>query len=105
MSGRIGKGILSMILVTGGAGYIGSHYVLYERERGNDVVVLDNLVYGHPEAVLGAPLVTGDIGDRALLDQLIERYKPDSVVHFAAFASVGESVAHPERYYRNNVAS
>ena len=50
-----------MILVTGGAGYIGSHYVLYERERGNEVVVLDNLVYGHKEAVLDTPLVIGDL--------------------------------------------
>jgi UDP-glucose-4-epimerase GalE len=94
-----------MILVTGGAGYIGSHYVLYERERGNQVVVLDNMVYGHPEAVLGAPLVEGDLGDRRLLDDVFGRYRPDAVVHFAAFASVGESVSYPERYYRNNVAS
>jgi UDP-glucose-4-epimerase GalE len=92
-----------MILVTGGAGYIGSHYVLYERARGNDVVVLDNLVYGHREAVLDAPLVEGDHGDRAVLDALFSKYPVDAVVHFAAFASVGESVAHPERYYHNNV--
>lgn len=94
-----------MILVTGGAGYIGSHYVLYERERGNDVVVLDNLVYGHSEAVLGAPLVIGDLADRPLLDRIFSQYEPSAVVHFAAFASVGESVSFPERYYRNNVAS
>jgi UDP-glucose-4-epimerase GalE len=92
-----------MILVTGGAGYIGSHYVLYERSRGNEVVVLDNLIYGHREAVLDAPLVVGDHGDRALLDQVFKQYSVDAVVHFAAFASVGESVAHPERYYHNNV--
>jgi UDP-glucose 4-epimerase len=94
-----------MLLVTGGAGYIGSHYVLYERERGNDVVVLDNMIYGHPEAVLGAPLIEGDLGDRAVLNRIFAEYKPDAVVHFAAFASVGESVTYPERYYRNNVAS
>lgn len=94
-----------MILVTGGAGYIGSHYVLYERERGNDVVVLDNLVYGHREAVLDAPLVVGDLGDAALLDRVLDEYRVDAVVHFAAFASVPESVAHPERYYHNNVVS
>src|SRR5687767_2933537 len=94
-----------MILVTGGAGYIGSHYVLYERERGNDVVVLDNMVYGHSEAVLGAPIVNGDIGDKELVSRIIGEYKVDAVVHFAAFASVGESVQHPERYYGNNVAS
>ncbi len=94
-----------MILVTGGAGYIGSHYVLYDRSRGNDVVILDNLVYGHKEAVLGASLVVGDVGDKALLDMVIKDYRVDAVVHFAAFASVGESVAHPERYFHNNVVS
>ena len=94
-----------MILVTGGAGYIGSHYVLYERERGSEVVVLDNMVYGHPEAVLGAPVVNGDIGDEELVSGILREYKVDAVVHFAAFASVGESVQHPERYYGNNVAS
>lgn len=92
-----------MILITGGAGYIGSHYVLYERQRGNDVVVLDDLVAGHREAVLDAPLVVGDMRDRALLDKVFTDHKVDAVVHFAAFASVGESVAHPERYYSNNV--
>ena len=94
-----------MILVTGGAGYIGSHYVLYERERGSDVVVLDNMVYGHREAVLGAPLVEGDIGDKELVSRIIREHKVEAVVHFAAFASVGESVQYPERYYGNNVAS
>lgn len=92
-----------MILVTGGAGYIGSHYVLYERERGNEVVVLDNLVYGHREAVLDAPLVVGEVGDAALLGRVMDEYHVDAVVHFAAFASVPESVAHPERYFHNNV--
>lgn len=94
-----------MILVTGGAGYIGSHYVLYERARGNDVVVLDNLVYGHREAVLDTPLVVGDLGDRSVLASLFRDYAIDAVVHFAAFASVAESVAFPERYYNNNVVS
>ena len=94
-----------MILVTGGAGYIGSHYVLWERERGNEVVALDNMVNGHPESVLGAPLVEGDVGDRELVTRVIREYGVDEVVHFAAFASVGESVAHPERYYGNNVAA
>lgn len=93
-----------MILVTGGAGYIGSHYVLYERERGNEVVVLDNLIYGHREAVLDAPLVIGDLTRREALDKVFEQYNIDSVVHFAAFASVNESVSFPERYYNNNVA-
>jgi UDP-glucose 4-epimerase len=93
-----------MILVTGGAGYIGSHYVLYERARGNEVVVLDNLIYGHREAVIGAPLVIGDLTKRDVLDRVFKEYAIDAVVHFAAFASVNESVSFPERYYRNNVA-
>lgn len=94
-----------MILVTGGAGYIGSHYVLHERARGQEVVVLDNLIYGHREAVLDAPLVVGDLGDRAVLEQVLRDYPIDAVVHFAAFASVPESVAKPEKYYTNNVAA
>lgn len=92
-----------MILVTGGAGYIGSHYVLYERERGTEVVVLDNMVYGHPEAVLDAKLVEGDVSDRSVLELIFTENNVDAVVHFAAFASVGESVVHPELYYNNNV--
>jgi UDP-glucose 4-epimerase len=94
-----------LILVTGGAGYIGSHYVLFERERGSEVVALDNLVYGHKEAVLDAPLDVGNVGDRDVLKGVFDRYPIDAVVHFAAFASVGESVAHPEKYYNNNVAA
>jgi len=93
-----------MILVTGGAGYIGSHYVLYEQERGNEVVVLDNLIYGHREAVVGAPLVIGDLTKREVLDEVFKKFNIDAVVHFAAFASVNESVSFPERYYQNNVA-
>lgn len=92
-----------MILVTGGAGYIGSHYVLYERSRGNEVVVLDNMIYGHQEAVLEAPLVLGDLGQKELLHRVFSDYEVDAVVHFAAFASVNESVSFPERYYHNNV--
>ncbi|HXG24398.1 MAG TPA: UDP-glucose 4-epimerase GalE [Chthonomonadales bacterium] len=94
-----------MILVTGGAGYIGSHYVLYERSRGGEVIVLDNLVYGHREAVQGVPLIVGDVGDRELLDRLFCHYPIEAVVHFAAFAYVGESVKQPERYFHNNVVS
>ena len=92
-----------MILVTGGAGYIGSHYVLSARERGDEIVVLDNLVYGHKQAVLdGVPLVVGDMGDAALLDEIFTKYPIDAVVHFAAYAYVGESVTEPAKYYRNN---
>ncbi|HZO91328.1 MAG TPA: UDP-glucose 4-epimerase GalE [Chthonomonadaceae bacterium] len=95
-----------MLLVTGGAGYIGSHYVLYARERGEDVVVLDNLVYGHQEAVPeGVPLVEGNMGDRALLDRVFTEYPIDAVVHFAAYAYVGESVTDPSKYYNNNTGA
>jgi UDP-glucose 4-epimerase len=94
------------ILVTGGAGYIGSHAVLALQNSGYNVVVLDNLVYGHreiAEAVLKVELVMGDTGDRALLDNLFSTRKIDAVMHFAAYAYVGESVEAPDKYYRNNV--
>lgn len=95
-----------MILVTGGAGYIGSHYVQYALEQGEQVVVLDNLAYGHPEAVPeGVPFVKGDMGDSSLIDQLFTTYPVDAVVHFAAFAYVGESVTDPAKYYNNNTCS
>jgi UDP-glucose 4-epimerase len=95
-----------MILVTGGAGYIGSHYVQYALDQGAEVVVLDNLSYGHREAVpQGVPLVEGEMGDRALLDSLFAKYKIDAIVHFAAFAYVGESVTEPAKYYHNNTVS
>ena len=92
------------ILVTGGAGYIGSHTCKALSRRGLTPVVLDNLVYGHPWAVQWGPLVRGDIADRALLDQIFETYRPAAVLHFAAFAYVGESVTDPGKYWRNNAA-
>ncbi|MDY6784913.1 MAG: UDP-glucose 4-epimerase GalE [Cyanobacteriota bacterium] len=94
------------ILVTGGAGYIGSHAVLALQRAGYNVVVLDNLVYGHreiAETVLKVELVVGDTGDRALLDTLFSSRQIDAVMHFAAYAYVGESVQAPDKYYRNNV--
>ena len=101
------------ILVTGGAGYIGSHAVRALQRQGLQVVVLDNLVYGHRaivEQVLQVPLVVGQVGDRALLDQLLQGAHPAcngepiaAVLHFAAYAYVGESVADPLKYYRNNL--
>jgi UDP-glucose 4-epimerase len=95
------------ILVTGGAGYIGSHTVLALKQAGYSVVVLDNFVYGHQDLaqkVLQVELVEGDISDRALLDQLFVTYPIQAVIHFAAYAFVGESVTDPAKYYRNNVA-
>jgi UDP-glucose 4-epimerase len=96
----------SKILVTGGAGYIGSHAVLALKQAGYDVIVLDNLVYGHRdivEQVLQVELIVGDTADRTLLDQLFADHDIAAVMHFAAYAYVGESVSHPAKYYRNNV--
>ncbi|NEO61809.1 MAG: UDP-glucose 4-epimerase GalE [Moorea sp. SIO4G2] len=94
------------VLVTGGAGYIGSHAVLALLGAGYNVVVLDNLVYGHRdivEDVLKVKLVVGDTNDRVLLDNLFSDYDISAVMHFAAYAYVGESVTDPAKYYRNNV--
>ena len=92
------------ILVTGGAGYVGSHACKALAARGYRPVVYDNLVHGNVESVKWGPLEIGDIADRALLDAAIERHRPRAVMHFAAFTYVGESVADPGKYYRNNVA-
>ena len=92
------------ILVTGGAGYVGAHACKALASRGFLPVVYDNLVYGHRQAVKWGPLEVGDIADRATLDAAIERHRPVAVMHFAAFTYVGESVADPGKYYRNNVA-
>jgi UDP-glucose 4-epimerase len=95
----------STILVTGGAGYIGSHAVLALKQAGYEVVVLDNLVYGHRELVedvLKVELVMGDTCDRPLLDQLFATRNIAAVMHFAAYAYVGESVTEPAKYYHNN---
>ncbi|MBI4782360.1 MAG: UDP-glucose 4-epimerase GalE [Oscillatoriophycideae cyanobacterium NC_groundwater_1537_Pr4_S-0.65um_50_18] len=96
---------MSIILVTGGAGYIGSHAVLALQQAGFNVVVLDNLVYGHRELVeaLGAKLIVGDTSDRPLLDDIFSKFNVAAVMHFAAYAYVGESVSDPAKYYRNNV--
>jgi UDP-glucose 4-epimerase len=94
------------ILVTGGAGYIGSHAVLALQDAGYEVVILDNLVYGHRElveTVLKVELIEGDIGNRELLDQIFKSREFAAVMHFAAYAYVGESVSQPAKYYRNNV--
>lgn len=96
----------AMILVTGGAGYIGSHAVLALQQAGYEVLVLDNLSGGHRELIeqtLQVKLIVGDICDRPLLDRLFATYPIAAVMHFAAFIAVGESVADPGKYYRNNV--
>jgi UDP-glucose 4-epimerase len=91
------------ILVTGGAGYIGSHVVLQLRERGESVVVLDDLSRGFRQSVGDTPLVVGDMGERSLVTRLLREHGVDTVMHFAAFTIVPESVRDPLKYYANNV--
>ncbi len=94
------------ILVTGGAGYIGSHTVRLLADQGWTIVVLDNLVFGHDQAIVnpGVELVVGDVGDQDLVRSLFEKHRFGAVIHFAAFAYVGESVTNPLKYYQNNTA-
>jgi UDP-glucose 4-epimerase len=91
------------ILVTGGAGYVGSHCVRRLLAAGHEVVVYDNLERGHREAVPSGLLVAGDLTEEAKLAALLRDRRIEAVMHFAALALVGESVEHPELYYRNNV--
>ena len=93
------------ILLTGGAGYIGSHVLRQLGARGEDVVTLDNLSTGFREAVTFGRLVEGDTGDAALLTDLFRRHDFDTVMHFAAHTVVPESVSDPLKYYGNNTAS
>jgi UDP-arabinose 4-epimerase len=91
------------ILVTGGAGYIGSHVAKQLAKSGFSPVVFDSLVRGHREAVRWGPLETGDIRDEAGLDAVFRRHRPEAVLHFAALAYVGESMADPAPYFETNV--
>ena len=93
------------ILVTGGAGYIGSHVVRQLTEAGERVVVLDNLGKGFRQAVIAAELVVGEVGDAALVSKLLADHEGDTVMHFAAHTIVPESVALPLKYYGNNTCS
>src|SRR5213596_2906345 len=93
------------ILVTGGAGYIGSHAVRLFLERGHDVWVYDSLVYGHRQAVPADRLIVGDLNETHRIDQLLVEKRIDAVVHFAAYCFVGESVEHPAKYWQNNVVN
>ena len=93
------------ILVTGGAGYIGSHVVLQLRERGERVVVLDDLSRGFRQAVLDTPLVVGKVGDAETVRRLLKEHGVDTVMHFAAYTIVPESVSEPLKYYGNNTCS
>ncbi|MEJ2697192.1 MAG: UDP-glucose 4-epimerase GalE [Candidatus Sulfobium sp.] len=93
------------ILVTGGAGYIGSHMARSLGERGHDIVVYDNLSTGHRESVLYGRLVIGDLADMETLRRLVDAEKFDAVMHFAAHIEVEESVNNPVKYYRNNFSN
>jgi len=92
------------VLVTGGAGYIGSHVVRMLVGLQREVVVIDSLETGHRDAVLGVPLVVGDIADKALVSGVVGEYRVDSVIHFAAYKAPEASMVAPERYFANNVA-
>ncbi len=93
------------ILVTGGAGYIGSHIVKALGEKGNDIVVFDNLSYGHKWAVVYGTLVEGDLSDIGFLDSVFQKQRFDAVIHMAAFVVVDESIREPLKYYRNNLVN
>src|SRR5579872_4089501 len=94
------------ILVTGGAGYIGSVVSGELLGAGHQVVVYDNLSHGHRQAVpRGAEILTGEMGDREALGRAFQQHRPEAVMHFAALIEAGESMRSPERYFRNNTAS
>jgi UDP-glucose 4-epimerase len=93
------------ILVVGGAGYIGSNMVRFLKQHGHHVWVLDNLSTGHSQAVPADLLIEGDLGDRELVERILGDHSIEGVMHFAAFALVGESVQEPAKYYQNNVVA
>jgi UDP-glucose 4-epimerase len=94
---------MATILVTGGAGFVGSHCCLALKRAGHDVVVFDNLSNGHERFAKWGPLERGDIRDGARLGEVFAKYKPNAVLHCAASIEVGESVRHPDQFYDNNV--
>ena len=96
---------MTKVFVSGGAGYIGSHVVKLLGERGYDILVYDNLYSGHKEAVLYGEFVKGDIGDKEKLKEVIKNFKPDIVMHFAAYIEVAESMFKPLKYYHNNTCN
>jgi UDP-glucose 4-epimerase len=92
------------VLITGGAGYIGSHTNRYFNQKGIETVIIDDLSDGHKEAVVVGKLVEGDFGDKTLINGLLSSGDFDAIIHFAAFADVADSVANPAKYYENNVS-
>jgi UDP-glucose 4-epimerase len=93
------------ILVTGGAGYIGSHTVAELLEKNEDVIILDNLERGHKESILGGKLIVGDLRDKEFLKSVFKENAIEAVIHFAAYIEVGESTVDPLKFYNNNVVS
>ena len=91
------------VIVTGGAGYIGSHTCKELAKAGIEVIAYDNLSTGHKDFIKWGPFEQGELADKARLQQVFDKHKPDGVIHFAAFAYVGESVRNPGNYFRNNV--
>jgi len=96
---------MARILVTGGAGYIGSHMVLMLADEGHDVFSVDNLSVGHRHHVLAGEFISCDLGDPHFLREVLRTHRFDAVMHFAAYAQVGESMTDPEKYFRNNVVN
>ncbi len=94
---------MNAIIVTGGAGYIGSHVCLSLKEAGFLPVVFDNLKQGHERAIQWGPFVLGDIFDKPLLKSVLHKFSPVGIIHLASHINVRESLIHPEKYYRNNL--
>jgi len=95
--------VIMRVLVTGGAGYIGSHTAALLRARGDFVVVLDSMEFGHREAIGDTPLVVGRTHDQTLVRQVIGDHRLDAIIHFAAYKAAGESMRNPAKYFDNNV--
>ena len=96
---------MKSILVTGGAGYIGSHAARELARSGYRPITLDNLSKGHEQAVLDGDFIRGELADEELLESIFQKHSVDAVMHFAALCEVGESVENPRRYYEQNVVN
>ena len=94
-----------MILITGGAGYVGSHTNKLFNNAGLETIIYDNLSNGHEDFVKWGKFIKGDLSDIDKLDSIFKKFNIDSIIHFAAFAYVGESVENPQKYYINNVSN
>jgi UDP-glucose 4-epimerase len=92
------------VLITGGAGYIGSHCAKFFHQQGVNTIVLDNLLFGHREAVKYGKFIEGDFGDKQLVNKIFQLEKIDAIIHFAALADVADSVKNPNKYYDTNVS-